>query len=95
MTETVTQTMRRTRARTWQYVLLAAALSVAGIGLLLALRGLDWQSFPSQLRRLDWRWIAVAVCFDILSYLAQGLRWSLLLHGRSLWRTTQIGRAHV
>jgi uncharacterized membrane protein YbhN (UPF0104 family) len=87
--QTVTQTVPPTRSRPWKEVLLAAALSVAGIGLLVALRGLDWQSFPSQLRRLDWRWIVVAVCFDILSYLAQGLRWSLLLHGRSLWRTTR------
>lgn len=84
------QTVTQRSPRTWQSVLLAtAALSVAGIGLLLALRGLDWQSFPSQLRRLDWRWIVAAVCFDILSYLAQGLRWSLLLHGRSLWCTTR------
>lgn len=71
-------------------VLLATmVMSFAGAGLYFALRSLDWRNFPLQLRQLDWRWVALAVAFDILSYVAQGLRWSLLLDGRSLWRTTR------
>jgi glycosyltransferase 2 family protein len=41
---------------------------------------------------IRWDWVAAAVAFDILSYICQGLRWSLLLHpaGRiSMWKTTQ------
>jgi glycosyltransferase 2 family protein len=51
---------------------------------------------PAELFRgvgaIRWDWVAAAVCFDILSYICQGLRWSLLLHpaGRiSMWKTTQ------
>ncbi len=29
---------------------------------------------------MSWRWIPLAVFFDILSYYSQGLRWSYLLH---------------
>jgi uncharacterized membrane protein YbhN (UPF0104 family) len=39
----------------------------------------DWVAFAAQLRTLDLRWIAAAVAADILSYVLQGARWSVLL----------------
>lgn len=45
-----------------------------------------------EIRRMDWWLVALAVAFDILSYVCQGWRWSLLLHpkGRlSVARATQ------
>ena len=69
--------------------LLAVALAVATVGLRLALRGLDWPTFRSQVERLDWRWLAMAVVFDVISYLSQGLRWRFLLDGASIFTTTR------
>ncbi len=55
-------------------------------GYLLAAAGLIWvlHDFrPGQLREmvagLDWRWIALAVVCDVISYVCQGVRWRLLL----------------
>jgi uncharacterized protein (TIRG00374 family) len=35
-----------------------------------------FRSVPS----MNWWWVAAAVLFDVLSYLCQGLRWSMLMH---------------
>lgn len=46
----------------------------------------------SSITAINWWWVAGAVFFDILSYVSQGMRWSLLLHpiGRaSTLRATQ------
>lgn len=46
----------------------------------------------SSITAINWWWVAGAVIFDILSYVSQGMRWSLLLHpiGRaSTFRATQ------
>ncbi len=67
----------------------ALSLAVAAVALNYALRGLDWPSFQRSLALLDWRWLVVAVVFDVLSYGAQGLRWSFLLDGSTAWRTTR------
>jgi glycosyltransferase 2 family protein len=48
--------------------------------------------FMSSIATINWWWVAGAVFFDILSYISQGMRWSLLLHpiGRiSTFRATQ------
>jgi glycosyltransferase 2 family protein len=31
------------------------------------------------IQQMEWRWVLVAICFDTLSYLLQGLRWRFLL----------------
>lgn len=69
--------------------LTALGLGAATIALRFALRGLDWPSFQAQIRQLDWRWLALAVLFDIMSYAAQGVRWRLLMEGASAWQTTR------
>ncbi len=68
-------------------------------GYLIAAAALAWvfhDADPAEIVRgvgaIHWDWVAAAVGFDILSYLCQGLRWSLFLHptGRiSMWETTQ------
>jgi uncharacterized protein (TIRG00374 family) len=43
-------------------------------------------------QNINWWWVFGAIVFDILSYLCQGMRWSLLLHplgGISILRATQ------
>ncbi len=58
----------------------------SAIGVLLALVGLAWVLHDFQLARLremighlEYRWIALAVVCDVMSYLCQGARWRLLL----------------
>ena len=64
-------------------------LGIAAAALAAALRGLNWAAFRVQLHQLDWRWLALAVVFDIASYAAQGVRWRCLLKQASLWQTTR------
>ena len=44
-----------------------------------ALHGLNWSELWEDIRELDWRWVAVACVADVLVYVIQGWRWSLLL----------------
>jgi uncharacterized protein (TIRG00374 family) len=44
-----------------------------------ALHGVNWSELWEEIRELDWRWVAVAALADILVYVIQGWRWSLLL----------------
>ena len=49
-----------------------------------ALHGVNWTELWEDIRDLDWRWMAVAAVSDILAYVVQGWRWSLVLRpGRS------------
>lgn len=65
------------------------ALGIAAAALTAALRDLNWATFRVQLNQLDWRWLVVAVVFDVASYAAQGVRWRCLLKQASLWQTTR------
>lgn len=56
------------------------------LGCLLAAAGLVWVLHDFQLGQLrgllanlDWRWIALAIVCDVMSYVCQGARWRLLL----------------
>jgi glycosyltransferase 2 family protein len=44
-----------------------------------ALHGVSWTELWEEIRELDWRWVAVGVIADLLVYVVQGWRWSLLL----------------
>ncbi|HBY62061.1 MAG TPA: hypothetical protein DEH78_19755 [Solibacterales bacterium] len=67
----------------------ALALSLATAALYAALRQFEWHAFRAQVHGLDWRWLVIAVAFDIASYIAQALRWRYLLGGARLWQTTR------
>jgi uncharacterized protein (TIRG00374 family) len=41
--------------------------------------GISWTELWEDIRELDWRWITVAAVADVLIYVVQGWRWSLLL----------------
>jgi uncharacterized membrane protein YbhN (UPF0104 family) len=73
----------------WRGLFMAAVWIAAAYALRYALRGLDWPVFRAHLVTLDWRWVGLAVAFDITSYVAQGVRWRLLLAGASVWQTTR------
>jgi len=44
-----------------------------------ALHGLSWSELWEDIRELDWRWVTVAAVANVLVYVAQGARWSLVL----------------
>jgi uncharacterized membrane protein YbhN (UPF0104 family) len=65
------------------------ASAIALLALRTALRGLDWAAFRSHATSLSWRWLLLAVLFDVASYLLQALRWRTLLGDVSLSETTK------
>jgi uncharacterized protein (TIRG00374 family) len=76
MTNTSAQNSGKSIFRNWRYA----------IGWLLAAAGLIWVLYdihPSklagQLAGIDWRWVALALVCDVVSYVVQGVRWQLLL----------------
>ncbi|MDZ4802245.1 MAG: lysylphosphatidylglycerol synthase transmembrane domain-containing protein [Bryobacteraceae bacterium] len=57
----------------------AVAMAISVVCLVIALRDFEPNELLSQLRDVHWGWIASAMLFDILVYVLQGWRWSLLL----------------
>ncbi|MCW5977172.1 MAG: flippase-like domain-containing protein [Bryobacteraceae bacterium] len=57
----------------------AAGYAVSLACLIWVYYGFDWKAELPKLMRTDWRWITVAVLADVLVYMVQGWRWSLLL----------------
>jgi uncharacterized protein (TIRG00374 family) len=52
---------------------------IAAACLIWVFHGIHAPTLLSQLKGIRWGWVAVAVAFDVTSYLCQGLRWKLLL----------------
>src|SRR5215475_3945024 len=76
MTDSSARNSGKSIFRNWRYVigwLLAAA------GLIWVLHDIHLSRLPGQLAGIDWRWVALAMGCDLLSYLVQGVRWKLLL----------------
>jgi glycosyltransferase 2 family protein len=62
--------------RNWRY---AIGWLLAAAGLIWVLHDVHLSRLPGQLAAVDWRWVALAMVCDLLSYLVQGARWQLLL----------------
>jgi len=60
----------------WRY---AIGWLLAAAGLIWVLRDIHLSRLPDQLAGINWRWIALAMVCDMLSYLLQAARWRLLL----------------
>jgi glycosyltransferase 2 family protein len=80
------QMMKQPSAR---WLLTLATLVGSGVALHYALRDLHWSELRTLVAGLDWRWIALAVLFDVASYVLQGFRWRRLLDGATTWQTTR------
>ncbi|MGP0075263.1 MAG: lysylphosphatidylglycerol synthase transmembrane domain-containing protein [Bryobacteraceae bacterium] len=53
---------------------------VVSVGCLLWwVNGVSWTELWEDIRELDWRWVTVAAIADVLVYVVQGWRWSLVL----------------
>ena len=79
-----------TRLRTRIFTIVTILVSLAGLGW--ALHGVSWSDLWEEIQALDWRWIAVGAVADVLAYVIQGWRWSLLLRPVapvSIWGSTR------
>ena len=57
----------------------AAVYLVAAAGLAWVLHDVAWAKLLDHVAGLDWRWVALGVLADVASYVAQAVRWRLLL----------------
>ena len=58
---------------------LADKLLVAGLLLYLALRGIDWMVFLSNLRKAKYAYLPIDVLWSSLGFFIRALRWRVLL----------------
>lgn len=76
----------------WRQPSSVLGVALAAAGLLWVLHDFEWQQLRLYVQQLHWSWVALAIGFDVLSYVCQGLRWRWLLKplGQlSTRRTTQ------
>src|SRR5215510_12351841 len=62
--------------RNWRY---AIGWLLAAAGLIWVLHDIHPSKLAGELAGIDWRWIALAMICDVLSYVVQAVRWQLLL----------------
>src|SRR5581483_942257 len=70
----------------------AAGYTLSLVALIWVFHGVDLREILSQIVSLDWRYVTIAVLFDLSVYVAHGWRWNLLLSPIAklgLWRTVQ------
>ena len=61
------------------HIVTAITLVVSVACLAWALHGVSWTELWQEICELDWRWVAIGMIADVLVYLVQGWRWTLLL----------------
>ena len=76
MTDSSAQNSGKSTFRNWRY---AVGWLLAAAGLFWVLRDIHPSKLAGELAGIDWRWIALALVFDVLSYVVQAVRWRLLL----------------
>ena len=57
----------------------AISYLLAAAGLIWVLHGFQLGHLRTMVANLEWRWIALAIAFDVMSYVCQGARWRLLM----------------
>src|ERR1700733_5573661 len=60
-------------------VLMAVTLVLSVACLAWWANGIGWTDLWEDIRELNWRWVAIAAIADVLVYVVQGWRWSLVL----------------
>jgi hypothetical protein len=66
--------------------------TLSAISLVWVFRGFNFRQTLSDLESLDWRYVTIAVVFDLSVYLSHAWRWHLLLRPvarPSYWRSVQ------
>jgi glycosyltransferase 2 family protein len=59
--------------------MMIVTLVVSVACLLWWVNGVSWTELWEDIRELDWRWVTIAAVADVLVYVVQGWRWSLVL----------------
>jgi uncharacterized protein (TIRG00374 family) len=70
----------------------ALGYALSGVSLVWVFRGFDLRQTLADLKTLDWRYVSLAVIFELSVYLCHAWRWNMLLRpiGRaSFWRSVQ------
>ena len=70
----------------------AGAYLIAVAGLVWVFHDVEWAKLLRHVTGLEWRWVALSILLDTVSYVGQGVRWSLLLRpvgAISVLRATQ------
>jgi uncharacterized membrane protein YbhN (UPF0104 family) len=66
--------------------------TLSAVSLIWVFRGFDFGKTLADLESLDWRYVSIAVIFDLSVYLSHAWRWNLLLRPiarPSYWRSAQ------
>jgi len=75
---------------TW--LLPALGYTLSALSLIWVFHGFNFQQTLADLESLDWRYVTIAVIFDLSVYLSHGWRWNILLQPvarPSFWRSVQ------
>ena len=67
--------------------------TLAGAALVWVLHDIDTRAFFHSLAHIRWSWVAAGLAFDVLSYLCQGWRWSVLFPARQALSPFQATKA--
>ena len=67
----------RKKAPSWLYPAIGYGISLAC--LIWVYHGFNWKTELPKLKAADWRWVAIAMVFDVVVYCVQAWRWRLLL----------------
>src|SRR5262252_4668289 len=76
MTDSSALNLGKSILRNWRY---AVGWLLAAAGLIWVLHDVHLSRLLGQLAGIEWRWVALAMVCDVLSYLVQAVRWQLLL----------------
>jgi uncharacterized protein (TIRG00374 family) len=80
------------RKRIPSWLLPALGYLLSGASLYWVFQGFDWRHALADFASLDWRYVTVAVIFDLAVYVVHGWRWNLVVQPivkAKLWRTVQ------
>jgi len=83
---------QQSRRKNSNWLIPLIGYTIAVVCLIWVYEGFDWRTEIPKLLRTDWRWVAVAIVTDVLVYMIQGWRWSILLRPLAdipVWRGIQ------
>lgn len=86
------QGFEKSRRKIPRWLMPALGYLLSAASLIWVFRGFNLQQTLADLATMDWRYVSVAVIFDLSVYLSHGWRWNILLRPVArlpFWRTVQ------